>query len=82
MANDLPPQSELEPREPTVEDLRDLCRELNQRGAEYVVYRWIRDACRQPGRGTTSGLSPGKQLRSFHGVTVGGWTVKIEPSPV
>ncbi len=37
MANDLPPQSELEPREPTVEDLRDLCRELNQRGAEYLV---------------------------------------------
>lgn len=37
MANDLPPQSELEPREPTVEDLRDLCRELNQRGAKYIV---------------------------------------------
>lgn len=36
MANDRPPQ-DLEPREPTVEDLRDLCRELNQRGAEYVV---------------------------------------------
>lgn len=36
MANDRPPQ-ELEPREPTVEDLRDLCRELNQRGAKYVV---------------------------------------------
>jgi hypothetical protein len=28
---------ELEPREPTVQDLRDLCRELNQRGAKYVV---------------------------------------------
>ncbi len=28
---------ELEPREPTVEDLRNLCRELNQRGAKYVV---------------------------------------------
>ncbi|MBI4327051.1 MAG: hypothetical protein HY674_17570 [Chloroflexi bacterium] len=37
MANDLPPHNELEPREPTVEDLRDLCRELNQRGAEYLV---------------------------------------------
>lgn len=37
MANDLPAQNELEPREPTVEDLRDLCRELNQRGAAYVV---------------------------------------------
>jgi hypothetical protein len=36
MANDRPPQ-ELEPRNPTVEDLRDLCRELNQRGAKYVV---------------------------------------------
>ena len=36
MANDRPPR-ELEPREPTVEDLRDLCRELNQRGAKYVV---------------------------------------------
>jgi hypothetical protein len=28
---------ELEPREPTVEDLRDLCRELNRRSAKYVV---------------------------------------------
>jgi hypothetical protein len=27
----------LEPREPSVEDLRDLCRELNLRGAKYVV---------------------------------------------
>ena len=31
------PTPELEPREPTVEDLRDLCRELNQRQARYVV---------------------------------------------
>jgi len=31
MADDRPSTSELEPREPTVEDLRDLCRELNQR---------------------------------------------------
>lgn len=37
MADDRPPASELEPREPTVEDLRDLCRELNQRAALYVV---------------------------------------------
>jgi hypothetical protein len=29
--------NELESREPTVEDLRDLCRELNLRGAKYVV---------------------------------------------
>lgn len=36
MADDRPP-NELEPREPTLEDLRDLCRELNQRGAKYVV---------------------------------------------
>jgi hypothetical protein len=28
---------ELAPREPTIQDLRDLCRELNQRGAKYVV---------------------------------------------
>lgn len=28
---------ELESREPTLEDLRDLCRELNQRDARYVV---------------------------------------------
>lgn len=28
---------ELESREPTVEDLRELCRELNSRGAKYVV---------------------------------------------
>jgi hypothetical protein len=37
MADDLSAQNELEPREPTVEDLRDLCRELNHRGARYVV---------------------------------------------
>ena len=29
--------SSLESREPTLEDLRDLCRELNERGARYVV---------------------------------------------
>lgn len=37
MADDSSSSSELEPREPTVEELRDLCRELNQRGAHYVV---------------------------------------------
>jgi Nucleotidyl transferase of unknown function (DUF2204) len=36
MADDHP-SNELASREPTVEDLRDLCRELNQRGAKYVV---------------------------------------------
>ena len=36
MADDLP-TNELTSREPTVEDLRDLCRELNRRGAKYVV---------------------------------------------
>jgi hypothetical protein len=33
IANDHP-SSELEPREPTIEDLRNLCRELNRRGAK------------------------------------------------
>jgi sugar phosphate isomerase/epimerase len=38
MANDRPPESaDLESREPTVEDLRDLCRALNERGARYIV---------------------------------------------
>jgi hypothetical protein len=37
MADDRPSTSELEPRNPTVEDLRDLCRELNRRQARYVV---------------------------------------------
>lgn len=36
MANDDAPTN-LESREPTLEDLRDLCRALNDRGAEYVV---------------------------------------------
>jgi hypothetical protein len=36
MADDNP-SKELASREPMVEDLRDLCRELNQRGARYVV---------------------------------------------
>src|SRR6266850_3458840 len=36
MADDHP-SNELEPREPTVEDLRELCRQLNQRGAKYLV---------------------------------------------
>jgi hypothetical protein len=37
MEDDRPPTSELEPREPSVEDLIELCRELNQRAARYVV---------------------------------------------
>jgi hypothetical protein len=37
MAHDNATTPELEPREPTLEDLRDLCRELNERGALYVV---------------------------------------------
>jgi hypothetical protein len=37
MADDCASTPELESREPTVEDLRDLCRELNQRQARYVV---------------------------------------------
>lgn len=37
MADDRPSRPELESREPTVEDLRDLCGQLNQRGARYVV---------------------------------------------
>jgi hypothetical protein len=36
MADDHPTDA-LAPREPTVEDLRNLCRELNARGAKYVV---------------------------------------------
>ncbi len=36
MADDHP-SNELESREPSVEDLRNLCRELNQRGAKYIV---------------------------------------------
>jgi len=36
MADDYP-SNELTSRQPTVEDLRDLCRELNQRGAKYMV---------------------------------------------
>lgn len=36
MADDRPTDP-LEPREPTVEDLRDLCHALNERGARYVV---------------------------------------------
>ncbi len=35
--DDQPPDSNLESREPTLEDLRDLCRALNERGARYVV---------------------------------------------
>jgi sirohydrochlorin ferrochelatase len=31
------PTSHLESREPTLDDLRDLCRALNERGARYVV---------------------------------------------
>lgn len=37
MEDDRPSKFELEPREPTVEDLRDLCRELNLRRARYIV---------------------------------------------
>jgi hypothetical protein len=34
---DEPPESSLESREPTLEDLRDLCQALNERGTKYVV---------------------------------------------
>jgi hypothetical protein len=37
MADDFRPESDLTSREPTVEDLRNLCRELNERGAHYIV---------------------------------------------
>jgi hypothetical protein len=37
MADDSASTPELESRQPSVEDLRDLCRELNQRQARYVV---------------------------------------------
>ena len=37
MADDHPSPQELEPRQPTVEDLVELCRELNLRLASYVV---------------------------------------------
>ena len=37
VADDGPSNPELASREPSLEDLRDLCRELNQRGARYVV---------------------------------------------
>ncbi len=37
MEDDRPSHEELAPRQPTVEDLRDLCRELNLRGAKYLV---------------------------------------------
>lgn len=37
VADDDSSNQELEPREPTLEDLRDLCRALNELGARYVV---------------------------------------------
>lgn len=37
MANDHPEPGPLESREPTVDDLRNLCRALNARQARYVV---------------------------------------------
>jgi hypothetical protein len=37
MEDDRPSNEELAPRQPTVEDLRDLCLELNLRGAKYLV---------------------------------------------
>jgi hypothetical protein len=37
VADNRPSSSELESREPTLEDLRDLCRALNERGVRYVV---------------------------------------------
>lgn len=36
-ASNTDPDAHLESREPTLEDLRDLCRALNERGARYVV---------------------------------------------
>ena len=41
MADDRP-SNEVESHEPTVEQLRDFCRELNQRGARYIVIVFLR----------------------------------------
>jgi hypothetical protein len=35
--NDHPPSREEESREPTLADLRELCRELNARQARYII---------------------------------------------
>jgi hypothetical protein len=37
MEDDRPPAPELEAREPSIEDLVGLCRELNRQSARYVV---------------------------------------------
>lgn len=37
VADDRPPDGPLESREPSLEDLRDLCRALNERGARYAI---------------------------------------------
>lgn len=37
MENDYPPIDRLEPREPTVEDLTNICREFNRLGVRYLV---------------------------------------------
>jgi hypothetical protein len=49
-----PPDANLESREPTLEDLRDLCRALNEREARDVVIGWcfyatgLRNEARRP----------------------------------
>ena len=37
VADDGPTPSDLESREPTLEDLRDLCRALNERGEKDII---------------------------------------------
>jgi hypothetical protein len=53
MADVARPRTLLESREPMLEDLRDLCRALNDRGALYVVIGGLRSA-----RQATSGKRP------------------------
>ena len=67
MADDRP-SHELESREPSVEDLRDLCRELNQRSARYVVVggfamRALSSGCAGDGRRRTGSARITRRIR-------------------
>ena len=62
VADDRPSDSDpsLESREPTLEDLRDLCRALNERGARYVLIQGDWDARFQTARSAVDALLAGR----------------------
>ncbi len=82
VADDGPASPDLESREPTLEDLRDLCRALNERGAQYVVVGGFAIRAAGYNRRTMGGRSrrPGRSRRGGGVARAGVLLVTLEGS--